>query len=156
MSRWLVPMTFVSLVACDEHEHPPDPADTEACGYLMSGPYAPVTATTAKDGSTPSVAGDHKAYTITLPATGVGYVKFNAPDAVTYAAYLDRDVKFAAQNGQSQPVAVTAVEDTAEGCMATQKKYTFELPAGPAFFALGPDAAGPFNLVADVAGHSHE
>ena len=148
-------LTLLVVLAACGHEDDLT-ADTNACEAFAGGDTAAVTATASKDSATPSVTGDHRVYVVTLPASGIGYLRFTAPESTEFAIFLDRAVPFAVQNDQSMPVALDSSATSSEACTTIQGKHVVSLPAGPAFFALGPDAGGPVNLVVDLAGgHSH-
>lgn len=141
-------LAFVLLVtACGED--PPSREDTLACAYLEEGPYTESTATGFKDAQTPELTGTFRAHTITLPATGIGYVRFTAMEAGPHVIYLDRDVAFAAQDESSRPLEIDRSETSIEACTAVMAKHTVTLPAGLVYFALGPDTGGPVNLVVE-------
>ena len=141
-----VALSLVLLVAaCGDPE--PSREDTLACAYLEEGPYAESTATGFKDAQTPELTGTFRAHTITLPATGIGYVRFTAMEAGAHVIYLDRDVAFAVHDESSRPLAIDLTETSIEACTAVKAKHTVTLPGGLVYLALGPDSGGPVNLV---------
>jgi hypothetical protein len=147
-------LILIPLVACGEDG--PPAVDTEGCEHLEMGPYAPITATVAKDAATPQVAADHKSYTVTLPATGIGYVAFQSPAVMDFVFFLDRDVPFAVQTSTSMPVTIETTEKSSAACTTIKGKYTVPLGVGTFYVGLGPDSGGPVNVVVEEsAAHSH-
>lgn len=153
MTKWICAVMIVAA-ACGEDE--PPASDVEGCEHLEMGPYVPLTATTFKDNQTPAVANDHMAYTLTLPATGIGYVRFAAADATDYTMFLDRNVAFAVQDAASMPVALEDSATSSPACTTIMGRHTVPLGVGTYYLALGPDAGGPVNLVIEEAAvHEH-
>lgn len=140
-------LVLATLAACGDD--PPPAGDVTACGALEMGPYVPVTATVSKDTFTPPVLSDAQAYTITLPATGIGYVKFEATSARDHVMYLDRDVPLMAQTSTSMTIAAKSSAKSSDACVTIKGRYTFALAAGLNYLGVGPDATGPVNLVID-------
>jgi len=142
------PIVLVLLVtACGEDY---TAQDTRACGFFDEGPYDPITATSFKDAQTPEIGDEPVAHTITLPATGIGYVRFTAERAGTYLVYLDRAVTFAVQDEGSVPIALSDSETSVDACATVKARHAFSLSTGGAFLALGPDTGGPVNLVIEA------
>ena len=112
------------------------------------GPYVAITATTSRDGSTPVVAADAKAYTVTLTATGFGYVKF-AASAGAHTLYLDRGVMVSALEGAGTPATLSSATGS-DACAAIKGRHGVTLGAGTVFFGLASDGGAPVNLVVDA------
>ena len=140
-------LVLATLAACGDD--PPSAGDVTACGALEMGPYVPVTAAISKDSGTPVVLSDAQAYTITLPATGIGYVKFDATSGRDHVVYLDRDVPLMAQTSASMTIAAKSSAKSSDACVTIKGRYTFALSAGVNYVGVGPDAGGPVNLVID-------
>ncbi len=140
-------LVLATLAACGDD--PPPESDVTACGALEMGPYVPVTATVSKDTFTPPVQSDAQAYTITMPATGIGYIKFDATSGRDHVMYLDRDVPLMAQTSASMTIAAKSSAKSSDACVTIKGRYTFALPAGVNYLGVGPDAGGPVNLVVD-------
>jgi hypothetical protein len=137
----------VTLIACGDD--PPSAGDVTACGALEMGPYVTVTATVSKDTFTPPVLSDAQAYTITLPASGIGYVKFEATSARDHVVYLDRDVPLMAQTSASAAIPPKSTAKSSDACPTIKGRYAFPLAVGVNYVGVGPDAGGPVNLVID-------
>ena len=142
-----VALALAMFAACGDD--PPPASDVTACGALEMGPYVPVTAVISKDTGTPAVKSDAQAYTITLPATGIGYVKFEATSSRDHVVYLDRDVPVMAQTSASAAIAVKNSAKSSDACATIKGRYTFTLATGVNYFGVGPDAGGPVNIVVD-------
>lgn len=140
-------LLLATLAACGDD--PPPAGDVAACGALDMGPYVAVTATVSKDTFTPAVLSDAQAYTITLPATGIGYVKFEATSARDHIMYLDRDVPLMAQTSASAAIPPKSTAKTSDACVTIKGRYAFPLAVGVNYVGVGPDAGGPVNLVID-------
>jgi hypothetical protein len=141
----LVASTFalsILVAACGEDG--PPASDAEACMLLEGSAFTPVTATVGRDALTPSVA-TGMAYTATLPASGIGYLKLDA-SASSYVAYLDRDVALIALEGAGTPAAVSTTKSS-EACVTIKARHAFTLAAGTVYLGVGPDAGGPVHLV---------
>jgi hypothetical protein len=137
-----------ATAACSEDE---PGADAEACEHIKEGPYTSVTATTARDGTTPAVRADHMAYTITLPAGAVGHVSFAAAEVIDYIVFLDKPVPLQVLDGSGATVAIEASETSSPECAEVRGRHTIPLPVGTAYLALGPSMGMPFNLVVEEA-----
>lgn len=140
-------LALVTLAACGDD--PPPAGDTTACGALEMGPYVTVTATISKDNFTPAVLSDAQAYTITLPATGIGYVKFEATTAREHVVFVDRDVPVQAQTAASAAIPAKSSAKSSDACVTIKGRYAFALAVGVNYLGVGPDAGGPVNLVID-------
>lgn len=138
---------FATLGACGDD--PPPAGDTDACGALEMGPYVTVTATVSKDTFTPAVLSDKQSYTITLPASGIGYLKFDATTAREHVVYVDRDVPIQAQTGASAAIPANSSAKSSGACATIKGRYAFSLMVGVNYVGVGPDAGGPVNLVID-------
>ncbi|MDB4961805.1 MAG: hypothetical protein JWP01_1804 [Myxococcales bacterium] len=138
---------LVSLAACGED--PPPEGDATACGALEMGPYVAVTAAVGKDTSTPAILSDAQAYTITLPASGIGYVAFEATSARDHVVFVDRDVPVTAQTSTSMTIAAKSSAKSSDACVTIKGRYVFNLAAGKNYLGVGPDAGGPVNVVID-------
>jgi hypothetical protein len=144
-------MIRLAAAACGADE---PSIDAEACEHFAEGPYTNVTASAARDATTPSVRGDHMAYTTTLPAGAVGYVAFAAAEAADYVVLLDKPVPFQVLDAAGAMVTLEASETSSPECAEIRGKHTFELPVGTAYFALGPNMGMAVNLVVEeAAGH---
>ena len=132
-----------AATACGE-DAPPE-IDAEACALLEASTFTAVTATASRDSGTPAVTAG-PAFTVTLPASGIGYVRFDAAAAASYVVFLDRSVPLIALEGAGTPATVTTA-NTSAACVTIQARHAFRLAAGTAYLGLGPDAAGPVNLV---------
>jgi hypothetical protein len=146
ISRWFsraCALAFVvTAAACGEDAPPAN--DAEACMQLEGGAFTTVTAVVARDSTTPTVTAD-TAYTATLPASGIGYVRFEASSA-SYVVYLDRDVALIALEGAGTPATISTAKSS-EACVTIKARHAFKLGAGTAYLGLGPDAGGPVNVV---------
>lgn len=140
-------LVLATLAACGDD--PPPAEDVTACAALEMGPYVPVVAKISKDTSTPAVLSDAQSYTITLPATGIGYVKFDATSARDHIMYLDRDVPLMAQTSASAAVPPKSTAKSSDACPTIKGRYVFTLAAGVGYLGLGPDPGGSVNLVID-------
>lgn len=140
-------VAWVSLAACGE-DPPPPASDAEACTALEGGPYTAVTATVARDASTPAIAGDGAAYTVTLTASGFGYVKL-AATAGTYVLYLDRALTVNALEGAGTPAVLTSATSS-DACATVKGRHEVALSSGTVYVGLMSDGGAPVNLV--VAG----
>jgi len=116
--------------------------DKEACTYLDGGPYTEVTAGNAMDATAPPITADARAYRVTLPAAGVGYLSFDSLDDTEYAAFLDRTVPFAAFTPTGTMMPLSASATSAGACTTIHGRHIVELPISQFFIALGPDAGG--------------
>jgi hypothetical protein len=135
-------LVLATSAACSEET----PAiDADACAHLEMGPYVPVTATVSKDTGTPAILSDAQAYTLTLPATGIGYVKFEAPSTRDFVVFVDRDVPVMAQTSASAAISAKSTAKTSEACATIKGRYAFKLTAGVNYLGFGPDAGGPVN-----------
>jgi hypothetical protein len=142
-----IALVLATLVACGDD--PPPASDVTACAALEMGPYVPVTAAISKDTGTPAVLSDAQAYTITLPASGIGYLKFDATSGRDHVVYVDRDVKVVAQTSASAAIPAKSTAKSSDACVTIKGRYTFTLAAGVNYIGLGPDAGGPVNIVID-------
>jgi len=140
-------LALATFAACGDD--PPPAGDVTACGALEMGPYVTVTATISKDNGTPAVLSDAQAYTITLPATGIGYVKFEATSAREHVMFLDRDVPLMAQTSASAAIPPKSTAKSSDACPTIKGRYAFPLAVGVNYVGIGPDAGGPVNLVID-------
>lgn len=139
--RALALALVVVVAACGDD--PPPAIDADACAALEMGPFTTLTATASRDNTTPAVTAG-AAFTATLPASGIGYVRFEA-EAARYVVFLDRDVAMIALEGAGTPAAVTTAKSS-EACVTIKARHTVTLAAGTAHLGLGPDAGGPVNL----------
>lgn len=146
MKRALTVVAVLVLSACGED--PPPASDADACMQLEMGPYTQVTASTSRDVTTPAVADDGNSYTVTLTASGFGYVRLDA-SAGTYVVYLDRGLAVNALEGAGTPAAVSSATSSA-ACTTIQGRHQVTLGAGAVYIGLMSDGGGPVNLV--VAG----
>jgi hypothetical protein len=131
------------LAACGDD--PPPASDTDACAQLEMGPYAPITATVARDQRTPAIADDGNAYTVTLTQSGFGYVKL-AASAGTYVFYLDRGVMVNALEGAGTPATLSSATSS-DACATIQGRHQVTLQSGDAYIGLMADGGAPVNLV---------
>lgn len=136
-------IALLALAACGED--PPPASDTDACMQLEMGPYMQVAATTSRDNSTPAVADDGNAYTVTLTASGFGYVKLDAT-AGTHVLYLDRALMVNALEGAGTPATVSSATSSA-ACATIMGRHEVTLAAGTAYIGLMSDGGAPVNLV---------
>jgi hypothetical protein len=143
----LASLALGSLAACGED--PPPENDATACGSLEMGPYVAVIATGFKDSNTPAIKSDAQAYTITLPATGIGYVVFEATSARDHVVFVDRDVPVMAQTSTSMTVAAKSSAKSSDACVTIKGRYVFNLAVGKNYLGVGPDAGGPVHVVID-------
>ena len=121
--------------------------DGEGCRYLESGPFTVVTAGTTMDAAAPAITAADGAFTVTLPAAGVGYLAFDSPDDTEYAVFTDRTVTVAAFTPAGTVIPASASSTSTSVCATVHGRHIIELPVGPFFFGLGPDAGGPVKLV---------
>lgn len=142
----LAALAALTLVAAACGDDPPPDSDVDGCTHLEFGPYTAVTATVGKDIQTPTIRSDESAFTVTLPASGIGYVKFEATEAREFVAVLDRDVPFQVQTSASAPVTLTSSAKSSAACTTIKGRYSFTLPIGSNFIGIGPDANGPVNV----------
>ncbi len=140
-------LVLATLAACGDD--PPPASDVTACAALEMGPYVPVTAAISKDSGTPAVLSDAQAYTITLPASGIGYLKFDATSGRDHVVYVDRDVKVVAQTSASAAIPAKSSAKSSDACVTIKGRYTFALATGVNYIGVGPDAGGPVNIVID-------
>lgn len=121
--------------------------DAEGCRYLEAGPFTAVTAGAAMDPTAPPIVADTGAYTVALPASGVGYLAFDSPDDTEYAVFTDRTVTVAAFTPAGTAIPASASSTSASACTIIHGRHIIELPVGRFYFGLGPDAGGPVDLV---------
>lgn len=140
---FVVATLVMTLAACGEE--PPPASDTDACMALEMGPYAAITATTSRDNGTPAVADDGMAYTVTLTASGFGYVKLEAT-AGTHVVYLDRGLMVNALEGAGTPATVSSATSS-DACATIKGRNEVTLAAGTAFIGLQSDGGAPVNVV---------
>lgn len=112
---------------------------------LEMGPYAQITATTSRDISTPAVADDGKAYTVTLTASGFGYVKLEATSG-KHVVYLDRGLMVNALEGAGTPASVSS-GTSSDACATIKGRHEVTLAAGTVYLGLMSDGGAPVNLV---------
>jgi hypothetical protein len=143
----LASLALGPLAACGED--PPPEGDATACGGLEMGPYVAVTATGFKDSATPSILSDARAYTITLPASGIGYIAFEATSSRDHVVFVDRDVPVMAQTSASMTIAAKSSAKSSAACATIKGRHVFNLSVGKNYLGVGPDAGGPVNLVID-------
>lgn len=141
--RTPIVVALLALAACSED--PPPASDTDACMQLEMGPYTAITATTSRDISTPSVADDGMAYTVTLTANGFGYVKF-AASAGKHVFYTDRMLMVNALEGAGTPASVSSASSSG-ACATIKGRYEVTLMAGTMYFGLMSDGGAPVNVV---------
>lgn len=128
--------------------------DDEACEHLQGGPFTTVTASAARDGTTPQVRSDHMAYTVTLAAGAVGHVAFAAAEAADYVVFLDKPMPFQVQGAAGAMIPIEASETSSPACAEVRGRHTVALPVGTAYFGLGPNMGMPVSLVVEeAAGH---
>lgn len=121
--------------------------DSEGCRFLDNGPFTAITAGTTMDATAPAIVEGGGAYTITLPGSGVGYLSFESPDDTEYAIFTDRTVAVAAFTLAGTSIQPAASMNSSDVCATVQGRHIIELPVGPFFFGLGPDAGGPVDFV---------
>lgn len=121
--------------------------DTEGCMYLENGPFTAVTAGAAMDTSAPAVTAAEGGFTVTLPASGVGYLSFDSPDDTEYAFFTNRPVAVAAFTPSGTSVPPAASMNSSDVCATIQGRHIIELPVGLFYIGLGPDSGGPVNFV---------
>lgn len=141
MRSYLV--ALVALAACGED--PPPASEAEACAAIEMGPYMQIAATTSRDISTPAVADNANAYTVTLTASGFGYVKVEAT-AGKHIFYLDRNLGVNALEGAGTPASVSS-GTSSEACATIKGRHEVTLAAGTVYFGLMSDGGAPVNLV---------
>jgi hypothetical protein len=115
---------------------------------LEMGPYTPITATTSRDNGTPAVADDGNAYTVTLTASGFGYVRVDSTGG-SYIVYLDRNLMVNALEGAGTPANVSSATSS-EACGTIKGRHEVTLGAGAVYIGLMSDGGAPVNVV--VAG----
>jgi hypothetical protein len=125
--------------------------DDEACEHLTSGPFTNVTASAARDGTTPQVRSDHMAYTAALTAGAVGYVAFAAAEAADYVVFFDKPMPFQVQDAAGATIPIEASETSSPACAEIRGRHTVALPVGTAYFGLGPNMGMPVSLVVEEA-----
>ena len=139
---WLV--IALALAACGGTG---ETIDAEGCTYLADGPFSPVTAGTAIDASAPVITAAAGAFTVTLPAAGVGYLAFDSPDDTEYAFFTSRTVTVAAFTAAGVNIPPSASATSSSVCTDIHGRNIIELPVGRFYVGLGPDAGGPVDLV---------
>ncbi|GEM_PF-6496472 len=143
MHRASLVVALVAVTACGED--PPPASDTDACMQLEMGPYTQLSATTSRDVSTPTVADDGNAYTVTLTGSGFGYVKIDAT-AGRYVFYLDRGLMVNALEGAGTPATVSSATSS-DACTTIKGRHEVTLGAGAVYLGLMSDGGAPVNLV---------
>jgi len=121
--------------------------DAEGCMYLEGGPFTAITAGTAMDATAPSIVADTGAFTVTLPASGVGFLGFDSPDDTEYAVFADRSITIAAFTPTGTEIMAAARATSTDVCTIVRQRDIIELPVGLFYLSLGPDAGGPINVV---------
>jgi hypothetical protein len=142
-----VVMIGLVVVACAACGGGGENVDKEGCMYLQAGPFTPVTAGAAMDASAPSIAAADGAYTVTLPATGAGYLSFASPDDTEYAVFTTRAVGVTAFTMTGTEISPSAIATSSSECTEIMGRYIIELPIASFNIAVGPDAGGPVDLV---------
>lgn len=132
------------VVGCGDDPAPPA-SDADACATLEMGPYVPITATVARDGRTPAIADDGNAYTVTLVASGYGYVKLEASGG-THVLYVDRGVMVNVLEGAGTP-AQLASATSSDACATVKGRHEASLSSGTVYVGLMADGGTPVNLV---------
>ncbi len=133
----------LALAACGED--PPPASDTDACAQLEMGPYTQVAASVSRDNNTPAVADDGNAYTVTLTASGFGYVRLDSTGG-KYVVYLDRGLTVNALEGAGTPANVSSASSS-EACAAIKGRHEVTLGSGAVYVGLMSDGGAPVNLV---------
>ena len=121
--------------------------DREGCTFLDGGPFTAVTAGAAMDATAPAITAAEGAFTITLPGVGAGYLRFDSPDDTEYAVFTNRTVSVAAYTSTGTAIPPSAMSTSSGECATIMGRTIIELPVGPFYLAIGPDAGGPVNLV---------
>jgi hypothetical protein len=138
------PLIAFALAACGGTG---ENIDAEGCTGLEDGPFVAITAGTVMDATAPAIEASTGAYTVTLPAAGPGYLSFNSTDDTEYAVFADRELAVAAFTPSGTEIPRSAKATSSSVCTAIKSRYIIELPVGPFFFALGPDAGAVLSLV---------
>ena len=120
--------------------------DADGCASLQDGPFTTITAGAAKDATAPAITTEG-AFTVTLPATGVGYVSFESLDDTEYIAFADRTLTIAAFTPTGTEIMASARATSVSACSIVHRRDVIELQVGMFYFALGPDAGGPIRIV---------
>ncbi len=145
------------LVACgDEHSHE-DP-DVEGCEHLTEGPYTAITATADTTGA-PTIAADHMAYTVSLPAGASGnsgHVAFAADDAVPWVFYLDQTVTAAFTTSAGAPITPSESATSSAACPEIAGRFVVPLEVGTAFLQLSSPTVSTVNVVVEPALVDHD
>lgn len=143
----------LALAACGEDHDHADP-DVEGCEHLEGGPFVAVTAEATLGDAAPSVADDHRAYTVTLPAGDIGHVKFAVAEAGDYLFFLDQpvDVEFSAG------AVITPEQSTTSSpaCATIRGRHLVPLGVGTTFLRLSSATIDAVNLVIEPSADDHD
>ena len=120
--------------------------DEEGCAALEGGTFTAITAGAAMDANAPAITID-AAFTVTLPASGAGFVSFDSMDDTEYIVFADRSIAVDAFTPSGTKIMAQARATSTSVCTTVKRRDIIELPVGPFFFALGPDPDGPVNVV---------
>src|SRR5690242_18982074 len=132
----LIIVAAVGLAACGGGGG--ENVDLEGCMYLQAGPFTPVTAGAAMDGTAPSITAADGAYTVTLPASCAGYLSFASPDDTEYAVFTSRAVGVTSFSSTGIEVPPSAIATSSSQCTEIMGRYIIELPIATFFIAVGP------------------
>jgi hypothetical protein len=119
--------------------------DGEGCDGLENGPFAQVTAGTGMDDTAGAITIDG-AFTVTLPASGVGFLAFDSQDDTEYIVFADRPIAVAAFTPEGVEIMAQARATSTDVCTIVMRRDIIELPVGLFYFGLGPDT-GTVNVV---------
>jgi len=117
-----------------------------ACSHSEFGPFRFLTATETEHGA-PSFSGSHTSYTVTLPASGVGFIRYRASQSglVTLFLYPDGPMRLRREDGTAIEPALATRSST---CKLIRWVYQFDIPdAGVYGFEIGPAAGSTVSFI---------
>lgn len=117
-----------------------------ACSHTEGGPFAFLTAaSTPKEA--PSFSGSHTSYTVTMPLSGVGFIRYRASQSglVTFFLYPDGPMRLRREDGSTLAPALAVRSST---CKLIRWVYQFNIPeAGDYKFEVGPSAVAKVSFI---------
>jgi hypothetical protein len=130
--------------------------DEEGCEHMAEGPFVDVGAG-GGPATAETIAADHKAYRVALPAGEAGFVQYAADEAGELVLFLDVDAPVAVQDDGGETVELEESVASVAACDQIEGKHTVDLEAiGTYFIKLGPVSGDQVTVVAEQGAHAHE
>jgi|GEM_PF-5521745 len=127
----------------------PEPVNRDvdhACSHSEGGPFKFLTAPSTQQDA-PSFSGSHTSYTVTLPPSGVGLIRYRSsqPGLVTFFLYPDGPMRLRREDGTALAPALAVRSST---CKRIRWIYQFNIPdAADYSFEVGPSAGASVSFI---------